>query len=107
MAKIPLRPPAGRLIWNVCGAPAVTECRYRCEHGHERIGLTCPEHRPVPDAVGCAQCIEQFGHDCPMIAEHLRELCPESKMESGAHSLEWEAGDLCSWCGSPVPSSTP
>lgn len=75
MAKSPLRPPAGRLTWSVCGAPAVAEYRYRCARGHERIGQTCPEHRPVPGDVGCAQCAEQFGEDNPMLApEHLREL---------------------------------
>lgn len=62
------------VVWQLCGAPAIAEHRYRCEHGHERTGATCAEHQPVSGDVGCSQCVDQLGHDCPMLAEHLRDL---------------------------------
>lgn len=93
--SISMQPP---IVWQFCGAPAVAEYYYRCEYGHERPGTVCDDHRPVPGDLGCAQCAER-GANVPMIPRHLRELCPESKMDSGAHSLEWDDHDLCSWCG--------
>lgn len=64
-AKIRLAAPVLGRSWAICYAPGVVRTRYRCRHGHERLGVTCPEHPPVPGTVGCAACYEA-GHECPM-----------------------------------------
>lgn len=56
------------LVWQFCGAPAVAVYFYCCERGHERIGATCPDHEPEPGAVGCSQCVVEFGEDNPATA---------------------------------------
>jgi hypothetical protein len=53
--------------WVECGQPATETHVYRCEHGHERTGETCPEHAPKPGQVGCRACYDE-GHECEMQA---------------------------------------
>lgn len=66
-AKVP-----GGAWWILCGAPTAAVHLYRCEHGHQRTGETCADHAPIPDAVGCARCADELGHDCPMTFELMK-----------------------------------
>lgn len=45
-----------------CGHPADAVRRYACERGHVKERATCPDHAPVPDAVGCLDCLAE-GYD--------------------------------------------
>lgn len=58
--------------WILCGEPTAAVYLYRCEHGHQRTGETCAAHDPVPQAVGCARCVEELGHDCPVTFELMK-----------------------------------
>jgi hypothetical protein len=61
--------------WLLCLYPAVSIWHYRCVCGHEADKQTCGEHEPGPDIdVGCKQCYDQNGQECPMTFTKVRNL---------------------------------
>jgi len=56
--------------WQLCGREAAAKHLYMCVHEHMKEGATCPEHHPLPGAVGCSECWD-LGHECPMEAQEI------------------------------------